>query len=73
MKKVKRVIVLIGSNAGILFIIGLIVYSIVCAIFEKKADKGELFKNMGKFRDRKGEYHDLNYYYDEEEDKFIKL
>ena len=66
-------IILIGSNAGILFIVGLIVYSLVCAIVEKKADKGELFKNMGRFRDKKGNYHDLNYYYDEEKDEFIKL
>lgn len=54
-------------------VIGLILMEFVEAFVRKKADSGELFKNVGKYKDKNGNYHDFDYYYDEVTKKYERI
>ena len=60
-----------GSNGGVYFLVGLIVYVLLEAYVKKDAD--DWFKNLGKFTDEKGNKHDTDYYFDSETNEYKKL
>ena len=58
---------------GIYLLIGLLLMILIEAHIKKKADNGELFKNVGKFKTEDGSYHDFDYYYDKESKEYKRI